>query len=154
MAKIGNAPPFNLVPESLKPYFASALAIAVIAALLTNALYTLGVTRRATLVFEPSITPLERLALVRKILDDWKVAQNVKARATLTLRELFDENASSIRLRFNGCTLDFDLTRNAADVPKHQSPGEGQFFSDRVCDGISRRKGRNASEVFSAYYEQ
>ena len=154
MAKIGNAPPFNLVPESLKPYFASALAIAVIAALLTNALYTLGVTRRATLVFEPSITPLERLALVRKILDDWKVAQNVKARATLTLRELLDENASSIRLRFNGCTLDFALTRNAAGEPNDHSPAESRFFSERVCDGVSRRKGPNASEVFSAYYEQ
>lgn len=131
----------------------SALAIGVFTALLVNAFLSLGNARRATIVLDPILSVAERLRHVQKILDDWKVAHNVKVRVMLTLRELLDERASSIKLGFNGCTLQISITREGFSRDEEILPN-GRFFSDRVSDAITHRKRADGSSVISLCFEQ
>lgn len=95
----------------------------------------------------------ERLRQIRGILDEWNVAHNVKVRVMLTLRELLDERASSLKLAFNGCTLHIGLTR-AAPAQDAQTTPDGRFFADRVSDAMAHRKRADGSSVISLCFEQ
>lgn len=151
--RLANAPLFAQLPESVKPLMSSALAIGVFTALLVNAFLSWGNARRATIVLDPILSVAERLRHVQKILDDWKVAHNVKVRVMLTLRELLDERASSIKLGFNGCTLQISITREGFSRDEEILPN-GRFFSDRVSDAITHRKRADGSSVISLCFEQ
>ncbi len=153
IARVANAPLFAQLPDSVKPLMSSALAIGVFAALLVNAFLSWGNARQATVALDPGHPVGERLRQVRRILDEWNVAHNVKVRVMLTLRELLDERASSLKLAFNGCTLHIGLTR-AAPAQDAQTTPDGRFFADRVSDAMAHRKRADGSSVISLCFEQ
>lgn len=153
IARVANAPLFAQFPDSVKPLMSSALAIGVFTALLVNVFLSWGNSRRARISLDPALPVGERLRQVRRILDDWNVAHNVKVRVTLTLRELLDERASSLTLDFNGCTLHIGLTR-AGPARDTQTLPHGRFFADRVSDAMAHRKRADGSSVISLCFEQ
>lgn len=150
-----NGPPFNLLPPDLKPLLSSALAVAVLAALLVNSLFSFGMARKTEFAFHPSHSLQEHLATIGKTLDAWRVAPNVKGRAMLTLRELIDEGSTSLKLRFDGYTLSLDLARQTAGAAVESTEAASRsFFAHRVSDRFVRRKLLGTTEILSVHYEQ
>lgn len=70
-----------------------------------------------------------------------------------TLRELLDEQASSLKLEFNDCTLHAGLTRTGSSQDAQTAP-HGRFFADRVSDAMARRERADGSSVISLCFEQ
>lgn len=150
-----NGPPFNLVPPDLKPLLSSALAVAVVAALILNSLFSFGMARAAAFDLQSSHMLQEHLAAIGKTLDAWGVAPNVKGRAMLTLRELIDSESTSLKLRFDGYTLRLDLARKVAGAEGESAEAVSRsFFSRRVSDRVIRRKLEGTTEILSVHYEQ
>lgn len=153
IASIADAPIFAPLPESLKPLVSSALAVGVLAALVVNAFLSLGSLRRTRLFLDPRLSVGERMEHVRKVLDAWHVAHNVKIRLMLTLRELLDERGCHLKLAFDGCTLHVGLTLDDTGGDA-ATLSNARFFTDRVSDAISYRRGSNGKSLISASFEQ
>ena len=153
ISRIADAPLFAHLPESVKPLLSSALAIGVFAALVVNAFLSWGSSRRARIFLDPLLPVGERMGHVKKLLEDWDVAHNVKVRVMLTLRELLDERGASLNLGFNGCTLRIGLTRD--DFSGDEAVlSNGRFFSERVSDAMTHRKRTDGTSVISVRFEQ
>ena len=150
IAAAANAPPFSLLPQDMKPLLFSALTIAVLSALVVNAFFSIGMARKAIFALHPSRTPQEHIASVRKTLDEWGVAPNVKGRVMLTLCELIDDKCSSLKLRFNGYTLSLDIARQATLAVATSN----SFFAHRVGDRFGRSRVSGQTETVSVHYEQ
>lgn len=150
-----NAPPFNFLVPGFKPLLSSALTVAVLSALLINAFFSFGMVRKAVFELRPSSSPQEHLASVGKTLVEWGVAPNVKGRAMLTLREIISTGATSLKLRFDGYTLQLQLVRQAdVAAPGSTMTAPSNFFAHRVCDRLAWRKAAGATEILSVQYEQ
>ena len=154
IACVAKAPVFDLVPVEFKPMFSSALGISVFAALLANFFLSYGTVRRAEFALLPQSNIHEHMACVEEACAAWHVAQNVKARVMLTLRELFDERCTTLRLQFDGYTLHLGLTRRIDASVKLSETTHNSFFADRVSDRVIHRKRRGSNEVLSVYFEQ
>lgn len=154
IACVAKAPIFDLVPVEFKPMFSSALGISVFAALLANFFLSYGTVRRAefALLTQPNIH--EYMARIEEACATWNVAQNVKARVMLTLRERFDERCTTLRLQFDGYTLHLGLTRRIDTRVNLSETTHNSFFSDRISDSVIHRKRRGLTEVLSVYFEQ
>ncbi len=152
VARIGNFPIFTLVPEILHPLVSSALSVGVFSAILVNAFFRIGTSKRARIDLPATQRRDEWYAAVKQGLDACGVAQNVKARVLLSLREVLKGPAFRLDLRFDGSTLRTDLTPLAPNGMSERFR-ERPFFLVRLSDRIEVTRFRQV-ETLSVYYYQ
>jgi NCS2 family nucleobase:cation symporter-2 len=154
VAKVGNSPVFLVVPECIKPMVSSALTLGVFAAILVNAFFRFGATKRVSLVMSLGQSLHDRQVAIRRALDACGVAHNVRARVLLSLHELLVNRISALDLRFDGCTLRADLAMKPSNTDLQTDRAKNHFFLERLSDEwlVKRRAGQ--ADVLRAYYFQ
>jgi xanthine permease XanP len=153
------------LPQPIQPFVASDLVIGVIAALVLNALFRIGIRQRESISIMPSAQAIEQ---VQHFLEEqgarWSARRDVMARAIFgaaqTLEVVFDQDQESrpvvVEAVFDEYNFDISLTYEGEPIelsdkrPSDQEIRESEVGSSKLAGYLIRRNADRVNVIHTA----
>jgi NCS2 family nucleobase:cation symporter-2 len=153
------------LPQPIQPFVASDLVIGVIAALVLNAIFRIGIRQRESISIMPSAQAIEQ---VQHFLEEqgarWSARRDVMARAIFgtaqTLEVVFDQDQEShpvvVEAVFDEYNLDISLTYEGEPIelsdkrPSDQEIRESEVGTSKLAGYLIRRNADRVNVIHTA----